>query len=275
MKDILTRQGGAYTQPCSSGHFHYLHRLVTDLNKSHGTTTSVSILLLAYDLVPEQISMRQLNQAGSLLRHLVETGRSPSRIILGGDSAGGGLALSLLLDMLHQGRSRRYPHGNFKLEEPLRGAFLISPWVSFDYNTRSMRENVEKDCVVPKFLELSSTMFLHTMPSKNGERNDLEFTNEYCEPLLAEKEQWEGVQGVVSEVLITGGRNEIMINGIEEFAGKFVDGWRGGGGDSAKVTVQFSAGEAHDEPITDVMIGYTEKGESQRMIESWLGRLLL
>jgi acetyl esterase/lipase len=83
-KVVVYFHGGGYVLPCGPGHLVWLD----DLQNSLGP--NVSILLLAYDLAPEHPYPAQLKQAVELLRYLVETeGRSPSDLVIGGDSAGG------------------------------------------------------------------------------------------------------------------------------------------------------------------------------------------
>ncbi|KAM3067324.1 hypothetical protein ACMFMG_005317 [Clarireedia jacksonii] len=52
----ISSQSGGYTHLCTIEHIQYLHRLVTDINKDLSSSTAsptISVLLLAYSLVPE------------------------------------------------------------------------------------------------------------------------------------------------------------------------------------------------------------------------------
>lgn len=61
----------------------------------------------------------------------------PGGVIVGGDSAGGGLALALLGESLRQG-----------LPEPA-GVFAFSPHTDFTFSGASLRENAEADVMLP------------------------------------------------------------------------------------------------------------------------------
>lgn len=162
---MLFYHGGAYTMPANETQFRLLDRPVRDLN-SDQHKPSVSFLLLAYTLAPEAVYPSQLREAAVVLAHLVQkTRRSPSKILVAGDSAGGNLALSLLSHI-------RHPHpGVFpiKLQCPLGGALLISPWVSFRTDSPSYKSNVHLDVLSPLALRRWSAMFLGQADTLNPE----------------------------------------------------------------------------------------------------------
>lgn len=260
----LTLAGGGYTQSCSPQHLEYLHRLVTDLNTSD-STTSVSILLLAYTLAPEAQFPTQLRQASAVLSYLLNEGKSPSDILIAGDSAGGGLALSLLSHLLH-------PHldiSKIQLLEPLRGAFLYSPWVSFDTTHDSFERNAQKDVLVPNMLRKWGGMYLGTV---DGETDPGITTggNNYSEPLLSNASWWRGMNNVVRDIWIFAGNDEIFTDSLHAFGVKLRDGWKDGGGVEENVVLEFGEDEAHIGPILDVMLQYKEKSGTQLGLEKWL-----
>jgi acetyl esterase/lipase len=172
--------------PCGPGHMVWLD----DLQKSLGP--DVSALLLAYGLAPEHTYPTQLKQAVELLRHLVETEkRSPSDLILGGDSAGGDLALGLLSHLAH-------PHPEIQplvLNEKIHAAMLISPWASLTQtHTPTLTTNAERDMLDARTLTRWSAAFLGSTSPFAGDF--------YSEPVLASPEWWSGVADIVGEVLI-------------------------------------------------------------------------
>ncbi|KUJ23514.1 alpha/beta-hydrolase [Mollisia scopiformis] len=261
---ILYLHGGGYTQSCSPQHLEYLHRLVTDLNTSD-STTSVSILLLAYTLAPEAQFPTQLRQASAVLSYLLNEGKSPSDILIAGDSAGGGLALSLLSHLLH-------PHldiPKIQLLEPLRGAFLYSPWVSFDTTHDSFERNAQKDVLVPNMLRKWGGMYLGTV---DGETDPGITTggNNYSEPLLSNASWWRGMNNVVRDIWIFAGNDEVFADSLHAFGVKLRDGWKDGGGAEENVVLEFGEDEAHIGPILDVMLQYKEKSGTQLGLEKWL-----
>lgn len=101
----------------------------------------VAVAVLQYTLSPTGQYPVHLRQAASALSKLFEAGFRPRDIIIGGESAGGNLTMQLLGHLLH-------PHPDaqhIKSEEPLAGAFLVSPWLSSDVSSRFFRENGKID----------------------------------------------------------------------------------------------------------------------------------
>ncbi|KAL1797718.1 hypothetical protein ACET3X_004324 [Alternaria dauci] len=245
--------GGGYVLPCSAGHILWLD----DFQKSLGP--NVSALLLAYDLAPEARYPTQLKQAVELLDHLVHTeGRDPSSLILAGDSAGGNLALGLLSHLAH-------PHPEIaplSLPSKFHAAVLISPWCSLTQtNTPAFVANAQRDMFDARCLSRWAKGFLGS---------DSPFAGDfYNEPVYAAPEWWEPVANVVEQVLIWAGDNEVLKDGIEEFAKKFAKGFGSKGG---LVTTIVTPKACHEEMIIERLLGY--KGDSgtgsQQVLESWV-----
>lgn len=267
---VLTLAGGGYTQPCTIEHMRYLDRLVTDINTDPNGISSISILLLEYTLVPEAQFPIQLKQACALLSYLLNEGqRAASDIMIAGDSAGGGLVLSLLSRL-------RYPHLDIQtitLHQPLKGVFLLSPWVSYDTDFESFPRNAFKDVLVPDMLRKWAGMYLGTVDREVDPRV-VTGGNNYSEPLLANASWWKGMHDVVEEVWLFGGEDEVFIDSLRAFGAKFLEGWMAGGGVEGKVEFQFAEREPHVGPIMDVMLQYKEKGQVQLALEKWLKELL-
>lgn len=239
--------------PCGPGHQLWLD----DLQKSLGD--DVSALLLAYDLAPESTYPTQLKQAVELLRHLVETeGRSPSDLVLGGDSAGGNLALGVLSHLAH-------PHPEIQplsLPSKINAAMLISPWASLTQtHTPAFTTNAQRDMFDARTLNRWSAAFLGNPSPFAGDF--------YSEPVLASSDWWAGVADVVGEVLIWAGENEILKDGILAFAQKFEKGFGSKGGLAHTIVTK---GACHEEMIVERILGY--KGDSgtgsQAVVEGWV-----
>ncbi|TVY13587.1 putative alpha/beta hydrolase [Lachnellula arida] len=263
---ILFLHGGGYTQPCTPQHMQYFHRLVTDLNKLSDGTPSISVLLLAYTLAPEAQFPIQLKQAVSMLSYLLnEAGKSPMDIMITGDSAGGGLILSLLSHLLH-------PHPDIpklSISMPLRAAFLYSPWVSFDTSHDSYTKNDVKDTLVPDILRKWAGSYLGTV-DRETDPGVVVGGNNYSEPLLADASWWEGMHNIVKDMWIWAGENEVFLDSLRDFGAKFSDGWKVGGGAEESIKLEFGKNDAHIGPIMDVMLQYKEKSETQLGLEEWL-----
>ncbi|KAL1593740.1 hypothetical protein SLS60_010472 [Paraconiothyrium brasiliense] len=266
---VLYLHGGGYTQPASPGHLQYLDGLVKDLNNQEKGAASISILVLAYSLAPEQaIFPTQLREAAATLLHLVRVcGRSPASIVLGGDSAGGGLALALLSHILHP--KEGVPH--VELQVPLAGAFLFSPWVSFSTEFASYR-NEESDTLSAFVLKKWAAMYLGAMDGGN-EREviwDVQSNDVYAEALIAEPSWWHGLDSVVESMLVWVGGKEILHDPVTGFVTKLKKGWKAQGGLEDGVVVIEGRDEAHIGPILNVSLGRKSKRMSQVAVEAWL-----
>ena len=90
-----------------------------------------------YRLAPEHPFPAGLDDALAAYQDLFEQGYSADQIILGGDSAGGGLALALL-------------HGLIADDQPLpAGVFCLSPLTDLTFSGESWAFNVEKEVLLP------------------------------------------------------------------------------------------------------------------------------
>ncbi|MHB8499367.1 MAG: alpha/beta hydrolase [Candidatus Acidiferrales bacterium] len=90
------------------------------------------VLAPNYRLAPENQFPAAVDDAVAAYRGLLSEGYSPERIVIGGDSAGGGLALSLLLAL----RDRGIPLP--------AGAALFSPWTDLAATGESIRTNADR-----------------------------------------------------------------------------------------------------------------------------------
>ena len=93
---------------------------------------------LDYRLAPEHPYPAAPDDALAAYRWLLDQGRDPARIVVAGDSAGGGLTMALLLSIKQQG-----------LPAPA-GAVLFSPWTDLAVTGASMDENEATDAMFKK-----------------------------------------------------------------------------------------------------------------------------
>ncbi|MCJ1234365.1 hypothetical protein MMC14_002326 [Varicellaria rhodocarpa] len=238
---VIFLHGGCYVYGANV-QFEFFHTLFTT------SKVSAAAVILSYTLIPEARYPTQLQQVASLLKYLLSTGKAPSDIIIGGDSAGGHLALSLISHILH-------PHPSappVKLSTPLLGLALISPWVEFGTSAPSYTRNKYKDVVTTDYLEPWSEVFLNSAPR-----------DEYNTPLCASTEWWTKLRDVTQAALITSGAEECFADDIEAFAEKFK---------SALPTAEVLTfqGEAHDQPFVDLQTHAKKESESMQVLKSWL-----
>lgn len=130
---ILYLHGGAYALGSINTHREFVSRLAS--------VTKASCLALDYRLAPEHHYPAALEDGLAAYRWLQSHGYDPSRIILAGDSAGGGLALAMLLALRDAGESLA------------AGAICISPWTDLAATGASIQSKAKVDPILdPKSL---------------------------------------------------------------------------------------------------------------------------
>ena len=95
-------------------------------------------LVIDYRLAPEHPFPAAVEDAVAAYRWLLETGVSPSSIVIAGDSAGGGLTLAALADLRDKG-------------EPLPAAAVcLSPWTDMEALGESTQTNAASDPIIKR-----------------------------------------------------------------------------------------------------------------------------
>lgn len=122
---FLYLHGGAYIMgSCNTHRF-----LASKLSRS----TASRVLLPEYRLAPENPYPAAVEDALTAYRWLVNSGVSPENIIIGGDSAGGGLTLSTLLSLKEAG------------DQLPALVILLSPWTDLAGTGESMETRKDAD----------------------------------------------------------------------------------------------------------------------------------
>ena len=127
---VLYLHGGGYVIGSPRSHRHLAAAIVT--------AGQASALLLDYRLAPEHPYPAAVDDATAAYRWLLEQGVAPGHVVIGGDSAGGGLTVATLLAL----RDARLPLP--------AGGVCISPWVDLTFSGASYRTRAAVDPIVTR-----------------------------------------------------------------------------------------------------------------------------
>lgn len=138
---------GDFIDPAAGGNGRallYLHgggyvfgspKLYRSLTYPLAIAAEATVFAPVYRLAPEYPCPAAIEDAVSAFDWLVSSGRRPGEIVIGGDSAGGGLTLATL----HALKARGGPMP--------AGAVLYSPWTDLAVTGASMRANAKRDAM--------------------------------------------------------------------------------------------------------------------------------
>jgi acetyl esterase/lipase len=144
---ILYLHGGGYAWGSLKSHRH--------LASEVGRAATMRTLALDYRRAPEFPFPLALEDAVIGYRFLLELGFEPRRIAVAGDSAGGGLAVALLVRLNELG-----------MHQPA-GALLFSPWVDMTVSGDSYSRNAQRDPLLNRqIMNFLAEQYLGTQPRK-------------------------------------------------------------------------------------------------------------
>ncbi|UOA25723.1 alpha/beta hydrolase [Pseudosulfitobacter sp. DSM 107133] len=126
---VLYFHGGGYVFGSPRTHA----AMVSVLAKASG----VRAVLPVYPLAPEHPFPAALDRAEDAYHALLASGVSADHIVMGGDSAGGGLVLALLARLIAAGADLP------------RGVFAFSPLTDLTFSGASLRVNADREAVLP------------------------------------------------------------------------------------------------------------------------------
>lgn len=126
---LLYFHGGGYVLCSIETHRHLIAALAQ--------AARARALAVDYRLAPEHRYPAALEDALAAYRWLLDLGVAPERIITGGDSAGGGLSIAVLIAARDAG-----------LPLPA-GAICLSPWVDLTFSGESVRTNARREFIIP------------------------------------------------------------------------------------------------------------------------------
>jgi acetyl esterase/lipase len=138
---ILYLHGGSYNSGSISSH----RSLVANIANS----AKARALIVDYRLAPEYPFSAAVEDANIAYRWLLDNEVSPDRLVIAGDSCGGGLALSLLVSLRDAG------------EDLPAAAVCLSPWTDLTCTGESWETNAKKDIMLdPGALRESAQVYL-------------------------------------------------------------------------------------------------------------------
>ncbi len=183
---ILYCHGGGY----STGSHIYARTLTTKL----ATSTSMDVLSFDYRLAPEHPFPAATEDAMKAWDYLMLLGYGARDVIIAGDSAGGNLALSLVLKLKEQ--ERLLP----------RGLVLMSPWTDLTSSGKTHETRAEVDPVLDaEYLKRMITNYA----------DGCELSDPYISPLFGDFSGF-------PPVYIQAGDNEILLSDSEMLHKKLI-----------------------------------------------------
>ncbi|KAK3687384.1 Alpha/Beta hydrolase protein [Podospora appendiculata] len=244
---IVWFHGGGYVFSASEASIEMISHLVSQTSKVRKTT--VAAFIPEYNLAPQAAYPKQLQQAATVIRYLTEDlGKSYSQLIVGGDSAGGNLALGLMSHLSHT-----HPAiPALDNVQRLKGVFLISPWVAFTQDAPAFRTNKYKDSLSRPALKRWSDLFLGKAPE-----------DEYNSPLGASEDWWRDFQA--ERILVISGGDELLVDDIVQFTEKLQKH------NGQKTELVVARGESHNHMISERRLHiFQEPCESEVRLFKWI-----
>jgi acetyl esterase/lipase len=179
---ILYLHGGGYAIGSSHSHLELAARI--------GRAAHAQILMVDYRLAPEHPYPAALEDALDVYNYLMAEKVSPEKIVIAGDSAGGGLTMSLLQAIRDKG-----------LPLPA-GAACLSPWLDLSCSLSSTADNRFVD---PLLTAERVHFFAHHYAAQNDR----------SQPGLS---PFNGELAHLPPVLIQVGSDEILLSECQQFA---------------------------------------------------------
>ncbi|MGB2207356.1 MAG: alpha/beta hydrolase [Parvibaculales bacterium] len=127
-RTLLYLHGGGYVLGSIDTH----RSMVTRLCKFAG----IRGLIVDYRLAPEHPYPSAIEDAELAYDYLTENGVTPEKMLLAGDSAGGGLSLALMQTLREHGKAQP------------KAVALLSPWTDLTISGRSHKERAERDPMI-------------------------------------------------------------------------------------------------------------------------------
>ncbi|KAL3445813.1 Alpha/Beta hydrolase protein [Aspergillus insuetus] len=241
---VINFHGGGFAMDATETYLEFWPKVAKALSDENTNTGWFNV---TYTLTPHATYPTQFCEAVEALRYIIEElGRSPSEIILAGDSAGANLCLALLSHLSH-------PSGDapaLTISGPLKAVVLISPWISFSQDLPSMKHNEHKDIDDQKALERWKEEYLHGRS-----------TNYYVEAHEAPEIWWQNAQ--VEQSLVLAGGDEMLLDSIKEWVSRFSKM-------NSETTFIVGQNECHIAPLIWPLFGDKTETKQGLALRSWL-----
>lgn len=150
---LLYFHGGGYIAGSPATHRDLLARI------AHAS--GARCICVDYRKAPEYPYPTPIDDGEAAYRTLLASGIAPEKVFVGGDSAGGGMALAVLL------RAKQS-----ELPMP-RGAVLLSPWVDLTFAGESVQGNARYDYLTPESLGYGAQHYLQGHDASHPEVSPL------------------------------------------------------------------------------------------------------
>lgn len=206
---MIYAHGGGFVFAGSAQHLNMLDRWTS---WSQG---SLAILCVCYSLSPGAVYPVAVGEIVETLRWILSPSggnRTPGQVLLGGDSAGGNLALAVLSHL------SGHPHPNSRivkkldLDAKLKGLLVVAPWVSADEKKYpSVRKYRNRDIVGYGCATYWSKAYIGV-----GDED------EYMWAALAGTDWWKGVRA--EKILMLAGEEEKLVDAVTDVAVKMDKG---------------------------------------------------
>lgn len=256
-KFVLFFHGGGYVAPLNPGHLNWCWHAYIRRQENGGSRGSlddheVAVAILQYSLAPEAKYSTQLRQAIAALDHILGQGISPRDLVIGGDSAGGNLAVQLLHHLTY---TESAPQLLELKAAQFAGFFLVSPWVSGHVDTVSFRENGLVDMLSASIVSQSQTHAL-------GDVKESELKEHPALPLDGDLTWMGNIKHVTESIYITCGYEEVFRDSVMSFH----EAVRRRNPD-LEVNLEVGSHEVHDWILLEGVDGVI--GDATRRMHSW------
>lgn len=234
---ILYLHGGGYIAGQPQTHAAMVARLAR--------LTGMRALVPAYRLAPEHPLPAALHDAIAAFDHLLSRGYRADQIVLGGDSAGGGLALSLLSVLCLRGT-------------PPRAVFAMSPLCDLTFSGESVRTNAMRDHLFPgsRAPELAA-MVLGDLAPTDPQVSPLFAAFPNCPPVLFQVAQSEilldDTRRMEAHLRTSGARVTVQIWPEAPHVWQLLDGWVPEARQALAQIAEFLANPGKDQDGAEVM----------------------